>query len=244
LSQPIDRESLVSRHKVVNDHADPLSSLSVGNGQFAFTVDITGLQSFPEAYEKGVPLGTQSEWGWHSFIDTGHYSFSETLRNYNFNGKNVSYSVQSKGTDRSKNAVEWFRQNPHRLQLGNIGLEIIKKDGTLATIEDIQQVHQTLDLWKGEIHSSFSVEGIPVEVFTYCHQTQDLVSCKIISPFLKEKRLRVRIRFPYPTGEFIDVGDNWKNSNKQHSYFNKNTHRGTIQHKIDSTQYWLKLLWS
>ena len=140
LSQPIDRKSLVGRHKVVNDHVDPLSALSVGNGKFAFTVDVTGLQSFPEAYEKGVPLGTQSEWGWHSFIDAGHFTFSETLKNYQFNGKNVSYSVQFKGTERTKNAVEWFRQNPHRLQLGNIGLEIIKKDGTLATIEDIHQI--------------------------------------------------------------------------------------------------------
>src|SRR4051794_21637456 len=49
----IDRKALVERHKVVNVKADALSSLSVGNGKFAFTVDVTGLQSFPLVYERG-----------------------------------------------------------------------------------------------------------------------------------------------------------------------------------------------
>src|SRR6187455_3209801 len=72
-AQPINRKALVERHTVINNRFDSLSSLSVGNGSFAFTVDVTGLQSFPDAYAKGVPLGTQSEWGWHSFIDTANY---------------------------------------------------------------------------------------------------------------------------------------------------------------------------
>ena len=48
---------------------DTLASLSVGNGEFAVTVDVTGLQTFPELYSKGVPLGTQAQWGWHSFAN-------------------------------------------------------------------------------------------------------------------------------------------------------------------------------
>src|SRR5688572_15723932 len=117
----IDRKSLVERHTIINTKFDSLSSLSVGNGGFAFTVDVTGLQSFPDAYARGVPLGTQSEWGWHSFIDTANYLFDETLKDYNLNGRNVPYSVQLKEPERKKNAGDWFRQNPHRLQLGNVG---------------------------------------------------------------------------------------------------------------------------
>src|SRR5678816_1727639 len=75
----INRKALVERHTVINNKFDSLSSLSVGNGGFAFTVDVTGLQSFPDAYARGVPLGTESEWGWHSFIDTANYLFNETL---------------------------------------------------------------------------------------------------------------------------------------------------------------------
>ena len=66
-SRLIDRRAVVSRHDVKLAKADPLTSLSVGNGEFAFTVDISGLQTFPEAYEAGISLGTQSQWGWHSF---------------------------------------------------------------------------------------------------------------------------------------------------------------------------------
>ncbi|MHC4646991.1 MAG: hypothetical protein ACYTBJ_15960, partial [Planctomycetota bacterium] len=46
-AKPIDRYALVSRHNPVIRKPDPLSPLSVGNGEFAFTADITGLQTFP-----------------------------------------------------------------------------------------------------------------------------------------------------------------------------------------------------
>jgi hypothetical protein len=119
-AQKIDRKAVILRHTVMNKRFDSLSSLSVGNGSFAFTVDVTGLQTFPEAYAKGVALGTQSIWGWHSFIDTANYQFEETLKEYNQAGRKVTYAVQIKQPIRKLNAGNWFRQNPHRLQLGNV----------------------------------------------------------------------------------------------------------------------------
>ncbi|MDE6061491.1 MAG: hypothetical protein K2G00_01850, partial [Duncaniella sp.] len=56
----IDRKALVERNNPHITSIDTLASLSVGNGEFAVTVDVTGLQTFPEVYSKGVPLGTQS----------------------------------------------------------------------------------------------------------------------------------------------------------------------------------------
>lgn len=114
----INRKAVVQRHTIHVSKAEPLSSLSVGNGSFAFTVDVTGMQSFPEFYAAGVPLGTQSVWGWGT--DTGHYRFEETLKDYDFAGRKVSYAVQTKSP-----AVEYFRANPHRLQLGNVAMEKI-----------------------------------------------------------------------------------------------------------------------
>ena len=55
----IDRKALVQRHTVKVTSFDSLSSLTVGNGKFAFTVDATGLQTFPDYYRGGVPLSTQ-----------------------------------------------------------------------------------------------------------------------------------------------------------------------------------------
>ena len=240
----IDRKALVERHTVVNDHFDFLSSLSVGNGGFAFTVDVTGLQSFPGAYAKGVPLGTESEWGWHSFINTNHYTFAETLKDYAIHGRNIPYSVEIKNPERKKEAVNWFRQNPHRLQLGNIGFNIIKKDGSLATIDDIKNIHQTLDLWTGEIHSEFTVENIPVDVVTICHQQQDAIAVQVISPLLKEQRLHLRLRFPYPTAAWADVGNNFTNDDKHVSkvILQKNN-AALFQHTIDTTIYYVAAKW-
>jgi len=244
-AQPINREAVVKRHTVTIKKFDSLASLSLGNGGFAFTADITGLQSFPEAYAKGVPLGTQSEWGWHSFVDTADYRFDETLKKYLFNGKVVSYSVQLKEPDRNKNAVNWFRQNPHRLQLGNIGFEIIKKDGTKAMLEDIKEIHQTLDMFTGRLHSSFKVEGIWVDVLTYCHQQQDLISVKVKSELIKQGRLLITIRFPYPTGEWKDVGINTQYPERhQSTIVNSSFNRAILNHKLDTSNYYVDLAWS
>ncbi len=243
-AQPINRKQLVQKHIVVNTRYDSLSSLSVGNGSFAYTVDITGMQSFPEAYAKGVALGTESEWGWHSDKDTAAYDFSETLRSYELNGRVVPYSVQLKEPDRKKNAVNWFRQNPHRLQLGNIGMRIMLKNGMAATISDIQNVYQTLNPWTGEIHSTFTVEGIPVEVVTYCHQQADIVAVKIKSKLLKENRIDVQLRFPYPTGDFKDAGTNYTNKDKHISTFENKTNGALLHHTLDTAAYSVLLQWT
>src|SRR5436190_19023927 len=62
----IDRKALVTRHNPVMRTFDPLSPLSVGNGEFAFTADVTGLQTFPWDYDKTMPSCTMSQWGWHT----------------------------------------------------------------------------------------------------------------------------------------------------------------------------------
>ena len=85
----------------------------------------------------------------------------ESQKVYELEGRKISYTVQPKEPERAKKAVEYFRVNPHRLQLGNIGLEIKKKDGSLATVNDIKNIDQQLDLWTGIITSSFTIEDIP-----------------------------------------------------------------------------------
>src|SRR5262245_53966906 len=63
---PIDLPALVGRHNPVLRTMDPQSPLLRGNGEFAFTADITVLQTFPGAYHNHMPLCTMSQWGWHS----------------------------------------------------------------------------------------------------------------------------------------------------------------------------------
>ena len=46
----INREALVRRHNVEQDSLDPRSPVSVGNGEFCFTMDLTGMQTLPGEY--------------------------------------------------------------------------------------------------------------------------------------------------------------------------------------------------
>ena len=60
---PIDREALVARNNPQVSSFDSLASLSVGNGEFAFTVDATGLQTFPSVYKKRRAIGYAKSMG-------------------------------------------------------------------------------------------------------------------------------------------------------------------------------------
>ena len=65
----LDRRAIVSRHSPINRSFDPRSPLTVGNGEFCFTADATGLQSFPHLYEKDLTLSTMSQRGRSTPVD-------------------------------------------------------------------------------------------------------------------------------------------------------------------------------
>lgn len=233
---PIDRKLLVSRNNPQINSFDSLASLSVGNGEFAFTVDATGLQTFPEKYKSGVPLGTQSQWGWHSFPNPQHFRPEETLKNYNFRGKEEPYAVQFNEPGRQKDAADWYRANPHRLHLGIIGFELSgQKD--YSEITDIQQ---KLELWKGQIISHFNFKGKPVSVETVCDPDADIVCAHIKS----EIHTGIKFHFPYPTGGHTDDACDWtKNDKHSTTIINSTLQSAILERKIDSTIYYVKIQW-
>ena len=198
---PIDRHALVSRHDVVLNRFDANNPLSVGNGEFAFTVDATGLQTFPEAFEQTIPLATLSDWGWHTSpnpngwsIDT--FQFKEFT---NLNGRLVPYADVPHNQQTPE--IKWLRANPHRLHLGQIGFVLKHADGSLVQTNDLTDISQTLDLWNGEIVSHFKFDGQPVDVETVCDPKSDAIAVYVKSPLLKSQRLAIQIRFPYGTGD-------------------------------------------
>jgi hypothetical protein len=188
----IDRRSLVRRHNPTLSELDPRSPLSVGNGEFAFTADITGLQSLPQPYETGTPLCTQSHWGWHSAPLPDDLAAAQLrLENFDTYGRPVGYATSNKGQEPLFN---WLRENPHRLNLGRISLLF---DGRPLRREDVAEVRQTLDLWSGILESRFRLRGQPVRVLTCCHPARDAVAVSIESPHLAARALSIAIDFPY-----------------------------------------------
>ncbi len=243
-NKKINRQAVVQRHTVVLTKADSLSSLSVGNGTFCFTADVTGLQTFPNEYAKGVPLGTQSEWGWHSFPNTEGYKIEESFMDYDVHGRKVPYAVQTAKEERNKLAANYIRQNPHRLQLGNLGFDLRKKDLSIVQLADIKDVHQTLDMWTGELKSHFTIEGETVDVSTFCHQEQDIISVKVKSKLLRTGQIKICLRFPYPTDKFLDEGNNWGDEDKHQSSILKSIDNHVlIEHQLDTTSYHVMLNW-
>jgi protein-glucosylgalactosylhydroxylysine glucosidase len=212
VGDPINREALVRRHIPVILKPDPLSPLTVGNGEFAFTVDVTGLQTFPDFYSQGIPLSTLSQWGWHSLPNPMDYRLDQTLTFHDAGGRKVGYASKQDGP-----AGLWLRSNPHRLHLGRIGFRIMKSDGSEALISDIGDVRQSLDLWKGIIRSSFSVDGDSVAVETACHPDADQVAARIRSPLFGAGRMTVRFDFAYGSPSWGGDGADWNNADKHAS---------------------------
>ncbi|MFT3830114.1 MAG: hypothetical protein QM691_10465 [Opitutaceae bacterium] len=187
---PIDRRALVARHTVRVDRVDPESPLSVGNGDFAFTVDVTGLQSLETLYhERGIPLETLSTWAWHSFPNPAGLKLEDATKAYNFHGRTVHFA----GLQNSP-AGAYFRENPHPIPLGQIGFVL---EGQPLDPADLGAIAQTLDLWTGVVRSTYTIAGQPVVVETLAHAGRSALAARIQSPLLQTGALQVRLRFPY-----------------------------------------------
>ena len=243
--EKINRFNLVSRHNVEVTSFDSLASLSVGNGSFAFTVDATGLQTFPEIYENGVCLGTMSEWGWHSFPNEENYRMEETYEYFDVENRKVPYAVQWNNPERKQDAANYFRMNPHRLHLAGIGFDLLKSNYKSVGPNEIGDVSQQLNMWEGLISSSFTVEEDTIKVKTCNHSQRDLIGVRVQSDRIKKQLLGIKIRFPYPTSEHVDGAANWeKVSGHSSELIEWNAHSAVFQHTIDTTTYFLKMNWA
>lgn len=240
-AQEIDRKEVVRRNNPHVTTMDKLSSLSVGNGRFAVTVDATGLQTFPEEYSSGVPLGTMSDWGWDSFSNLKHFKDEDVLVERDFGrGHKEWYSAQFKQPGKQKEAESYLRANPHRLHLGTIGLN-------LDDMSQVKDIDQTLDLWNGKIDSKFTYNGQKYHVETVVDPTKSRnnVSSRITS----DDEIEVIIRFPYPTGKHTDDGCDWDRQNDRNHITNVYKGNGVLEverilvRTNHPNSYWLYVSW-
>ena len=233
----IDRASLVSRHNIHLTTVDTSSPLTLGNGRFAFTADITGLQTLATEYEKAVPLCTMSEWGWHTTPRSSHL-VGATLRPvlYNSHGRQVGYHTSSEGQTELFN---WLRENPHRLNLGRICFFKPSDDGEIRSTE-IAGIFQELDLWSGLLTSKFRFAGDPIEVRTAVHPFHDLLAVSIKSELFKQDRIGVALVFPY--GSSSMQAANWDAPEKHETKVIKETaNRLDLRRILDDDSYFVSI---
>ncbi len=242
----INREAVLFRNNPIITKADNLASLTVGNGHFAATVDVTGLQSYTTDYEQGIPLTTMSDWGWHSFPNTEKLTPADTEKSYDLgHGHQEVYAVEYKQNGRNKQATEYFRVNPHRLNLGAIGLQLTDNQSKPIALNQLTDIHQELHLWDAQIDSHFLADGKPVDVITFCRPDRDQLVARVKSPLLKNQQAKVAIRLPYPTGKHADHAADWSKTDRHTSSIVKqDAQSALIQHQLDSTTYYIYVRWN
>ena len=237
----IDRRALVQRHSPVLRNLEPLSPLSVGNGEFAFTADITGLQTFADAYEDAMPLCTMSQWGWHTTpLPVGLDAKALQLAPYDTHGRQVGYQTRSEGQTELYN---WLRQNPHRLHLGSIGLRMLLSDGREAQVSDISDIEQRLDLWSGILTSRFKLTGEPVKVTTAVHPLRDQLAVTVKSNLVSTQRLAIRIAFPYGSAE-MNAADWDEKRSHQTEFIRQRQNLADLRRVLNADEYFVSINWN
>ena len=234
-AEKIDRHTLVTRHNPVITRVDPDATLTVGNGNFAFGCDITGMQTFAEFHHRnGIPVEILSRWCWVTDPNPNNYTLADASKLY----KHPDGSEQLYATLASTPAGQYLRTNPRNHPLAQVSLEYDKADGTPLAPEDIQEPNQTLDLWTGIVTSQFKLDGVPVKVTTACAPDSDTVALRIESELVSKGKLRVRLAFP--RGHKLDVkntpGLDWS---QPESHSSRLTEQNVIAREIGTTRYFV-----
>ncbi len=234
----INRKDLIKRHNPVLNQIDYTSPFSVGNGSFAFTADVTGMQSLCDDYEKALmPLTTMHKDGWHTKADENGntYTLSDVvMTEYEGRNKKVSYPVIKQPGN--EHIYDWVRQNPHRFSLFQVSLEYDKEP---LKSDDITGINQELDLYTGLLSSSFSCHDSRINVQTVCSGTLDSVSFKVLGDSDFSDKFSVKIAFPYPSPSTKACVFNCPDSHTTEFISGENTF--LFKRKIDSISFEISL---
>jgi hypothetical protein len=239
---PIDRLALVMRHSPTITRIDPAAPFMVGNGNLAFTADITGLQTFPGQYSALVPLLIESQWGWHSFPNPQHFTLDAAQVDVRLPGVRGRFPYLRSWDEAQKPAVKWLRENPHKLSLGRLSLWMVNGAGQPAAFADLTATRQTLELWNGRITSTFTFDGAPVEVETSVHPARDVLIVRLKSPLLFEGRLGIDLKFPGVNLQLNPDPADWTHPDAHETQELARGPRGlSLLRQVDDTRYAVKV---
>ena len=219
---PIDRHALVSRHDI--DWPSLAGQVPLGNGNFAFNADGTGLET--------VGGNTMCHWCWHSFPLPPGVTKNEIK----------PWATPDHGrmtTDTSPEPApiaDWERDNPQPLNLGRIGF--VSQEGERLQAADVRVDSRHLELWTGILTSHFTYLGKPVVVQTCVDPRTDTVAVNVESPLLRDGRLQVMLDFPAPAQNIgAWVGDFSRPAGHQTTIVRQTHDRLQLHRTIDDVEY-------
>ncbi|HEU5124297.1 MAG TPA: hypothetical protein VFW05_09565 [Verrucomicrobiae bacterium] len=228
---PIDRHALVTRHNIQWD--DVAGQIPLGNGEFCFNADGTGLQTFGG--------NSMSHWGWHSFPLPAGWTPDQVPPTGTFQqGRNQGPDHFRPNTEEIR---KWMFDNPHVMNLGR--LRLCRSNGAELKSNDVSGLTRMLDLWSGLQTSSYQIDGQPVRVETCVHPTLDAVVVRIESPLIASGELQVALDFPYPSlqnGSW--VGDFFRRKGHSTEMLLRGESRADLVRQVDATTCYASLAWS
>src|SRR5271170_8225023 len=229
---PIDRHALVTRHNI--QWNDLKGQLSLGNGEFCFNADGTGLQTFGG--------NSMSHWGWHSFpLPAGVTADQVPATGTYQQGRNQGPDNFSLPGTRAISG--WMGVNEHIMDLGR--LQLCNTDGTALTTGEISGLARTMNLWLGVQTASYQVNGQPVSVETCVHPALDAVVVRIQSPLVASGALQVSLDFPYPALANNAWVGSFSPTNANTTTLTPNGGaRADFAQVLDTTNYNVSLAWS
>ncbi|MER6007857.1 hypothetical protein ABT120_55615 [Nonomuraea angiospora] len=258
----IDRETVVRRHTVEITQADPATVLTVGNGDFAYTADITGMQTFTAFHDQAAALAeerlavntaTMSTWGWHATPNPEGFVLADAMSIYETSRGPVQYpdkfdmaAMMGGEVAADYRAGAWLHVNPHRLDLGRIGLVLRPEAGAQGEIAPavLTDPCQRLDLWTGTLTSVFTYAGHEVRVTTVADPHHARVAFRIESDLLATGQAAVAVRFPSASDGFFEASD-WtapdRHTTTLHVLDERACRFGRV---LDDTTYVMRLDWS
>ncbi|KAK0651207.1 Six-hairpin glycosidase-like protein [Cercophora newfieldiana] len=231
------RRKVVQSFSVRRNASSTSTPLQVGNGNFAFGADVTGLQTFQ-------PYAILSSWCWHNFslpTTPGQTSVTDfTGLQWWTHDRLVTYNQPNPAQD---DISTWLIKNPQRVNLGRIGFNFGRDNVSEA---DLQQKSQVLDMWSGELSSSFIYNGSSVGVKTSADSDSDTIAVSIESDLLKSG-LGLFLDFPLPdknkfNAPFVGV---FNATDEHKTSLEKTTpNSAVIRHTLDQTTYFTTLTWT
>ncbi|KAF7156279.1 hypothetical protein CNMCM5623_009672 [Aspergillus felis] len=234
----INRREVVRRFNPVRTNLSSTTPIQVGNGNFAFGADITGLQTI-------LPYNILSSWCWANDsvpTEPGQDNPSDfTGLDWWTHGKLVNYDMPNPA---EAALSTWLRANPHRVNLGRIGFLYNGKNISLA---DLSNMLQTLDLYTGLLTSEFVLGGERVVVQTVGSPSSDDVAVRVDPQLLQNGSLSVFFDYPLTTGaasfQAPFVGD-WHAVSNHTTRLPVHDHQKVvIEHSLGGTTYYNSISW-
>lgn len=172
------KKSDIIKYNLKFNHIDSKNPVTIGNGDFAITLDQTGTQSLYEIY-KDISLSTMSNKNWF-------YKDKKDIKPSYVDGK--AYMLFNLDNDPN---YQINRQYPFKYSFMQI---LLYDNDKLIDINNIKDVKQELDLYKGIVTSSFNYKEKINKTTSFIYQDHDEFNFK-----LQSDNLNLALKFNYPS---------------------------------------------